>query len=484
MNTQRIILTGGHIITMDKNIGDLPEGAILIEGDRIVAVAASQEELDGSDAEIIDAGGGIILPGLVDAHRHNWLGLLQGISADESLPEFLANTFYTYGSILTAEDMYAAILAGNLEALNAGTTTIFEVCDCVNTPEHARAALDAMRTAGLRGVFGYGMQAYDYHPRGFTEHKDRLEDAESLRKSAFSGEGDMLRMGMLMSDFGTVPFSVTASEIRLARDMDIVRTSHTAAASTSILLKGLRELNDHGLLLPGHLHAHSNGLTEVEWAIIAETGGKVVTTPSSELQMGMGFLPLRPSLEHGITPALGTDIVGVTSGALFSQMDLGLQFQRCMDGHAVHKTGTMPFSVDLSVRDALLWGTLGGAQALGLDDQVGSLTPGKKADCIILSHNQAFTPSRNPVGTAVLQTTAADVDTVIINGSVRKRNGRLLGYDTSSIRQQAMQAFERLEEASRTFTVKTPEQTGAWFRDAERMASVYFADAYSHSFDR
>lgn len=478
MNTNRKVITNGYIISMDDSLGDLSSGAILIENDIIAAVTATGEELRGVEAEVIDAQGGIILPGLVDAHRHDWLGVLRGLSADESLPEFLANTFYAYGAIFSAEDMHAAVLAGILEALDAGTTSIFEVNDCVNTPDHARAAVDAMRVAGIRGVYGYGMQAYNYAPRSFIDHKDRLKDAAELRKAEFFGADDLLRMGMLMTDFGTVPFNTTASEIRLARDLDLVRASHTAAASTSILLKGLRELNDHGLLLPGHLHAHSNALTEQDWKIIADTGGKIVTTPSSELQMGMGGLPIRSSLTHGITPAFGTDLVGVASGSLFQQMDIGLQWQRSVDNSAVHKTDTMPFSIDLSARDALYWGTRGGAQALGLDDTVGSLTPGKKADCIILSQKRAFTPSRYPVGTVVQQTSAADVDTVILNGEIRKRHGKLIGYDLDAVRANAMRAFERLNAASTQFTAYTPEEIAAWFRKAERAASVNFADAY------
>lgn len=479
MSVKRTIVTGGYVITMDDQYGDLPNGAVLIEDDKIVAIAQTVEEFAGIDAEIIDAEGGIILPGMVDSHRHTWLALLRAISADMSLPEFLANTFYAYGSIVEAEDLGTATLVGALEALDSGVTTILDCCDCVNTPAHADAAVESLRAAGIRGVYAYGMQAYDFQPNVFNTHEERLKDAARLRKEAFSDNGDeLLRMGMLLSDFGTIPFEQTASEIKLANDMGIVVASHTGAASTSILLKGLRELKDNDLLLPGHVHIHCNALSGQEWKLIAETGGKVSTSPETEIQMGMGFVPIRECLDHGITPSFSTDIVCVGSGDLFSQMRLGLQFQRCMDNDKIHQTGTMPFTIDLSVRDALKWATYGGADALGLDSKIGSLTPGKQADLIIVSPKRSFVPSSYPAGTVVTQTTAADIDTVLVNGEIRKRHGQLVGHDLEAVRVRATQALERLHKAVAEHEPKSPEEIAGWFGHAERMASVNFAGAY------
>src|SRR5699024_3028937 len=287
-------------------------------------------------------------------------------------------------------------------------------------------------------------------------------------------------MGMLLTDFGTIPFEHTASEIKLARELDLVAGSHTGAASSSILLRGLRELKDRDLLLPGHLHIHCNALNDQEWKLIADSGGKVSTSPETEIQMGMGFVPIRSCLNHGITPTFSTDLVCVGSGDLYSQMRLGLQTQRSIDNDRVHKTGTMPFEIDLSVRDALKWATHGGADAIGLGSQIGSLTPGKKADLIIVSQKRPFVPSSYPAGTAVLQTTAADVDTVIVDGKVRKRHGQLVGQNLEAVRSRANKALERLHEAAANIQTKNPEEVSEWFGYAERMASVNFAGAYAN----
>lgn len=479
MSINRTVVTGGYVITMDDQLGDLPSGAVLMENNRIVAVAANAEEFAGVDAQVIDADGGIVLPGMVDSHRHTWMSLLRSISADESLPEFLVNTFYGLGALVRAEDIGAATMVGALEAIDSGVTTIMDCCDCVNSPDHATAAVASLQASGIRGVYAYGMQAYDFQPPAFTAHVQRLRDAERLRKEAFSSNDSRLRMGMLLSDFGTIPFSETAAEIRLCGDLDVLVASHTGAASTSILLKGLRELNDHSLLRPGHLHIHCNGLTYPEWQLLAASGAKVSISPETEMQMGMGFPPFRSCLEHGITPSFSTDIVCVGSGDLFSQMRLGLQFQRCIDNDCVHKKGHMPTRIDLGVRDALKWATHGGAEALGLGSEIGSLTPGKKADVIVVSQKRAFVPSSYPAGSVVLQTTAADVDTVIVDGIVRKRHGKLVGYDLLTVRARALAALERIQTAAATLKRKSPDEVGHWFYTGERMAGVNFAGAYA-----
>ncbi|WP_207954689.1 amidohydrolase family protein [Saccharopolyspora elongata] len=308
---RRTVIAGGPIITMDAEYGDLPGGAVLVEGDRIAAVARSADEFAGVDAEFIDAAGGCVLPGLIDTHRHTWMALLRGISADQSLLEFLATTFYGIGSIMQADDLAAAATVGALEALDSGVTTILDCCDCVNSPDHARAGVEALRAAGIRSVYAYGMQEYAVQPPAFTAHEQRVADASALHAEYFSGEHPLSRMGMLYSDFGTVRFEATATEIRTARDLGLLGASHTGAATGSILLRGLRELHDRDLLLPGHLHIHCPALNDQEWKLLADTGGKVTIAPETEMQMGMGHPPFRAALDHGLAPAISTDIVCV-----------------------------------------------------------------------------------------------------------------------------------------------------------------------------
>ncbi len=153
MPAHRILVTNGHVLSMDPEIGELADGSVLIEDDRIVAVGP---ELDGADAEIIDADGGVILPGFVDTHRHTWQTALRGICADWTLFDYTIGMRMTISPRLSAEDVYVGNHAGALEALDAGVTTILDFSHCNVTPDHADRALQGLLDAGIRAVFAYG----------------------------------------------------------------------------------------------------------------------------------------------------------------------------------------------------------------------------------------------------------------------------------------------------------------------------------------
>ncbi|WP_445116083.1 amidohydrolase family protein [Acinetobacter sp. WZC-1] len=477
--TTRTLITGAYLISMDQARSDIENGAVLIEDELIAAVGKATDFEHITDVQIIDARGNILMPGVIDSHRHTWMALLRAHSADMSLPEFLSQTFYGIGSIMEPEDIATATLVGALEAIDAGVTTIMDCCDCVNTLEHACRAVDSLIQSGIRGIYAYGFQSYDYKPCHFHAHSQRLDAARTLYEKYFSGQpSSLIQPGFLLSDFGTIPVDQTAREIRLARELGALIASHTGAAQNTILLKGLQELDDHGLLTPGHLHIHCTALTHPEWEILARTGAKVSIAPETEMQMGMGRPPFRACLDHGIQPGISTDIVCVGSGDLFSQMRLGLQFQRCMDHEATAENGLIPATIGLSVRNALEWATQGSAEALGLEKQIGSLTPGKKADLIILSH-KALVRSCHPTGSAVLQTTAADVDSVMINGVFKKRHGKLLDIDLDEVRSQATQALDRIQQRARQLPAYSAEAVTQWFATAEHAARINFAQAYA-----
>lgn len=480
---KQTIIYNAHLMTMDENLGTIPHAAILIQGDTIQKITSDIEELAGFTAATrIDAKGAIVMPGMVDTHRHNWLSLIRDISGNESLPQFLLNTFYEYGAIFTAEDIETAIEFGALNAINAGTTTIFDVVDCINTPDHATATISSLKKSGIRAIFGYGMQAYNFKPQGFANHEARLKNAAMISQQSFNTNADeLVKMGMLLTDMGTIEFAKTATEITLACEHQMTYASHTGAATTSIMLRGLRELNDHGLLRAGHIFAHCNGLNEEEWALIAKTGGKVSTTPSSELLMGMGFLPVDACIRHQIPFAVGIDYTGVTRDDLFNQLQIALLSQRMWDSHRFHQKDTLPFGLPLKIEDVLRWGTINGADVLGMKETIGSLTPGKKADLIMIKQ-QAMIPSCHHESSVLFQTTADQVDSVMINGIFRKQDGQLVDVDLAAIKAKANAAFERLQTRAVDFKIKTPEEVGKMFKFAERNASHNFAQAYDNGF--
>lgn len=474
------VIRGGHIITMDDQFGDLPNGAVLVEGDRVTAIAANAEDLDASDAEVIDAGGGIVLPGMIDSHRHMFMALFPGVSADESLLQFLSNTYDRHRNLMEPEDIYIATLVGAIEAMSAGVTTVLDCCEAVGTPQHADAAVRALRESGIRGLYGYGTNPIDYQGRsqGFEDFEGGLKDAERLFIESFRDhEDDIIQMALMMAASGTIPFEQSVAEIKLAEKLGILSASHSGSIKNTIFLKGLREMHDHGYLRRGHVHIHCCGMSDEEWGLIVESGGKVTIAPETEMQMGMGFPPFRAAIDRGLKPGISTDIVNVGSADLFSQMRIGLQMQRALDHEEFHKGGGVPLTVDLGVYEALKWATCNNASVLGLSEKVGTISVGKKADIIILA-NKGLAASCYPAGTAVLQSGAADVDTVMVNGILRKRDGRIIGHDLEAIREKARRAANRI----RTDVVKAPsmsdEAVGQYFQVGERFASINLARAY------
>ena len=153
MTTHRILIRGGYVLTMDPQLGDLPAGDVLVEDDCIVAIA---RDLAPGDAEIIDARGHIVMPGMVDTHRHTWQTQMRALCANWTLNDYFNGIRLALCRAYNPEDVYVGNYLGALEAVNAGVTTILDFSHCNNTPMHADAALDGLAHAGIRAVFCYG----------------------------------------------------------------------------------------------------------------------------------------------------------------------------------------------------------------------------------------------------------------------------------------------------------------------------------------
>jgi 5-methylthioadenosine/S-adenosylhomocysteine deaminase len=204
-------------------------------------------------------------------------------------------------------------------------------------------------------------------------------------------------------------------------------------------------MDAHGLLDSAQVHVHCNALSDAELRLLADAGAKVSSTPETELQMGMGHPVIGRALELGMKPTLGCDIVSLNSGDMFAQMRIGLQFQRAMDNDPVLASGAMPATLRLGVRDALRWATVNGAEALGLGTRIGSLTPGKQADVVLIGGEALnMAPRPDPVASVVVQANASNVDTVLVAGRVVKRGGKLLDTDLSRARRLIEESRARI----------------------------------------
>jgi cytosine/adenosine deaminase-related metal-dependent hydrolase len=385
------------------------------------------------------------MPGFVDTHRHTWQTTLRAICADWTLMDYFRGVRQAISPRYAAEDVYAGNHVGALEALDAGVTTILDFSHCNNTPEHADAALAGLRDAGIRAVFGYGYFPAPSEEGGFTDHQARIADAHRIRTEALSADDALVTMGIALTEVGLLPFELTKAEVESARELDALVVTHTGCTWGSSITGGVRELDMHGLLGADQVHVHCNCLDDHEWDLLARNDAKISISPETELNMGMGHPVFRQCLTRGLKPTLSCDVISLNSGDMFAQMRLGLTFQRAMDNDPVNAAGAMPQTLDLTVRDALGWGTINGAEAMGLGSRTGSLTPGKRADVIVVGGTGInMTPRPEMVGSLVFQANAANVRHVLVDGRPVKRDGALVGVDAPRLRRLAEESRERV----------------------------------------
>ena len=274
---------------------------------------------------------------------------------------------------------------------------------------------------------------------------DRIADARRIRSEYLSSDDGLVTMGIALTEVGLLPFELTKAEVESARELDAVVVAHTGCTWGSSITGGVRELHMHGLLGEDQVHVHCNCLDDEEFDLLARNGSKVSISPETELNMGMGHPVFRQCLARGIKPTLSCDVISLNSGDMFAQMRLGLTFQRAMDNDPINAAGAMPQQLDLTVRDAIGWGTINGAEAMGIGSRTGSLTPGKQADVIVIGGDRInMIPRPEMVGSIVFQAGAADVQHVLVAGRPVKRDGKLVGIDMGQVRRLAEQSRERI----------------------------------------
>jgi 5-methylthioadenosine/S-adenosylhomocysteine deaminase len=434
-----LLIKGGHVITMDPALGDQPDSDVLVRDGVIVEVRPALET-SGRDAEVIEAKGRLVIPGLVDTHRHVWQGAIGGFT-----PQI---TGVGYGpAVLTgiapkhsADDVYAGTLWGALQALDAGITTIADWAHNLQSAAHADADLRGLQESGIRGYFLYGGPG----PASDDPNPPHPLDARRLRDEQFpSGSNGRLRMGMaLRGPCFTTP-ERNAEDFSFARDLGLPISLHVGMAGTSDAVTTLRR---DGLLGADVNYAHGNMLTEEELDLIAASHGTLSITPSTDMLMQFGTFPgTGPALVRGIRSGLGVDTICSAGTDLFSEMRLAVAAERSRANAPALARGEQVPTVDLGQRDMLRLATLDGARVWNLDDQIGSLTPGKQADIAIIDmrspHLDGF---GDPVAVMVLGAGPADVETVIVGGDVVKRGGRLVGAHVDWARKLMHETRDRL----------------------------------------
>jgi 5-methylthioadenosine/S-adenosylhomocysteine deaminase len=440
--SDKMLIRGGHVVTVDPAIGNLAPGDVLIEDDKIVAVEPSVQ----ADAKVVDAEGFIVIPGFVDSHRHTWEAAIRGSAPNATLDDYFVEILDTFAPLYRAEDVYASNVAGSLECLNAGITTLVDWSHINNTPEHPDAAIRGLQETGIRAQYAYGSantSLADYWFESKLAIPD--DDVRRIRDTYFSSDGGLLTMALATRGPGFCLDDVVRSEWALARDLGIPITVHVAMGRLAGRFGMVKQLSDLGLLGPDTTYIHCCYLSDEEWQLVADSGGTISIAAQVETQMGHGWPPVMKALEHGLRPSLSIDVVTTVPGDMFTQMRAAFGAGRARM-NAVFWEKNEPAEGLLTADQVLRMATIDGAHVAGLEDRTGSLTPGKQADVVLIdARSLNVAPVIDPVAAVTLCADVSNVDTVIVDGVLRKQNGKLLA-DTGRARQLVEEARDHLVE--------------------------------------
>ncbi|MFL5064464.1 MAG: amidohydrolase family protein [Xanthobacteraceae bacterium] len=432
-----LLIKGGCVLTLDRAVGDFERADVLIEGQRISAV---RPDISAPGAEVIEAGDTIVMPGFVDTHRHMWQGILRNVLPDGSLEDYRNVVQRTFGAKYTPDDVYAGDLFSALGAIDSGVTCVLDWSHIHNTPEHTDAAVKALTESGVRAVFAYG------NPQNetgrfweMTGHKFP-DDIARLRKQYFSSDDQLTTLYMAAPS--AAPELILQS-FKAARDVDARITIHVGVGEfgRNALLE---KLNAQGALKSDTTYIHCCTLNDTEWKLIRDTGGTISIAGYVETLMGHGNPPIQKAIDTGIRPSLSVDVETSVPNDFFQQMRTVFSLQK-NEVWARRLAGDKNPPKFLTVREVLEFATIEGARANGLERKIGTLTPGKQADIILLRTDRLnVMPMNNAVGAVVTSMGPHNVDTVLIAGKVMKRNGQLTGVDFARLKRLGEEARERL----------------------------------------
>ncbi|WP_395108514.1 amidohydrolase family protein [Actinomadura sp. SCN-SB] len=428
-----VVLRGGTVLPMTEGREVLSGADVLVDGETVAAVGPNLEVPDGTVE--IDATGGIVLPGMIDTHRHMWQTAMRGYGADWTLTQYFVWYYLEHGKKFRPEDIHAGNVLAAIEALDAGVTTVVDWSHGLQTLDHAEAAVDALRSVPGRYVLAYGnIQQPPAEWSGTKEFRD------------FAGRligGDMLGFQMAFDVTGDPSFPEKPA-FEVARDLGVPVTTHAgvwgATSDDSIAL-----MFDNGFMTPETIYVHAASLSIDSYHKIAATGGSISVSTESEQSAGQGYPPTWAIRAHDIPVSLSMDTSVWWSGDLFSAMRTTLGADRSREHMEAHSKKDTVTHSSLRAEHVVDWATRGGARTLGRDD-LGSLEPGKKADLVLIKNDASPVsfPLLNPYGHVVFQAQRGDVHTVIVNGRVVKHDHRLLGVDLGAVRAEVERTVEYL----------------------------------------
>ncbi|MEU8122786.1 amidohydrolase family protein [Spirillospora sp. NPDC049024] len=428
--TTTLLLTNGLVIDTAPRPAVLGTADVLVEDGRIAAVGPGLAAPEG--AETIDATGRIVMPGFVDTHRHTWQAGIRAAVADGTLPAYLQRVLGEMAPRYRPEDVFAGTLAGSLECLDSGITTLVDWSHIQLGPGHTEANIAALRESGIRAVFGY---CYG----GDGDLGALAAETGRVHREYFGGPGGTVTMTMAALGPEIAGPERALAEWRTARDLGLSVTAHMGGHGAESAASGLAFLDAHGLMDHPAMYVHANFYTDEELKRIAGSGGTVSVAPAIEAAVNIGAPPTGRARAAGVPTALGADTVACGPGDMFSVMRAAYVLERGRPDGA---------GLGFTTADALRMATIEGAEAAGLADATGSLTPGKQADLLVLrTDTLGVAAAHDPVAAVVLAADTRNVDTVLVGGRVVKRGGALTGHDVPALLASLTESAARVTAA-------------------------------------
>jgi cytosine/adenosine deaminase-related metal-dependent hydrolase len=429
----RTLIRGATLITMDA-MGDVPVGDLLVEGTRIAHIAHIAPQgapgIEVGDAKVVDGTGYIVIPGLINAHMHTWQTALRGLAANWTLLEYFQKMHAGLATVFTPDDLRIATEVGALNQLNCGTTTLVDWCHNNPTPEHNNAAIDGLLASGIRAAFFHGTPKPDAKPgeRPFWEVPHPRAEVERLLKAHQGRDLLAVHMAVLGPHYSTL--DVALHDFRMAKELGLIASLHQGGGPARTP-EGWERLEAEGLLGPHVNIVHGHALSDAQLQRFCDLGMSFSAAAENEMTQGHGH-PITGRLRaFGKAPSLGVDLESVLSGDMLTQARVALGMQRTLDNAAYHEAhGSIPPTSTVTTREALAWVTVEGARMLGQSDRIGSLAVGKQADLVMIRASDLnMQPVHDPVNAVVMQTSLANIDSVMVAGVWNKRAGQLLGVD-------------------------------------------------------
>src|SRR5215470_1077889 len=417
---RRYIIRGGSVLSMDPDVGDFAQADVLVEGKKIVAIG---HNLRAGDATVIDARGRIVMPGFIDTHHHqfetalrsfltNGILINDGSNTPSSNPTYFEFILLTFAPVYRPEDVYISELFGGLAQLDNGVTTVHDVSQIHHSPAHSDAAIQALFDTGRRAAFGY-FESAGAAILGTNPGNKYPDDAVRIKQQWFSSSDQLVTMIM----GGEVYLPGYEKAWKIGRQLGLQIAAHILSPFSirpTLDLLAQNQGGDSGTLGLGsdNLFIHMTGQSDLGWKAVQDRGAQVSIAFPIEMNMRHGIPPIIKMQQLAMAagtpfePSLSTDVEVTMTADFFTQMRVAMNMQRMVVNQMILEQGANGTKIEtandafyppnqwpkpaagipplLTTRDVLRYATMNGAKALRLDKTVGSLTPGKEADIVIL----------------------------------------------------------------------------------------------------